>query len=270
VTPDLLEELRALDPAAAVAARAADHTARAAAHTAHAGTRHDPTTASTRRSRPWWQPATGPVLAANTAPVLAKAALTGAVLAGATSFGVIAGLIVRTPWVRPGLAVLGAVGILTGVPLGRRLGRSPALATLALWSIGVILAFTVIADLPLLDATPTRWSWPGLHQVFSGSGWADLTAWTVLPHGPLKVLLYLPAGLLLTALTRRPARAVLALAGLSVTVDVLRAWATHSIGSNGNVVAETLGALLGAGLALLLPLVTHDHRTHPPTPTSQQ
>jgi glycopeptide antibiotics resistance protein len=69
-----------------------------------------------------------------------------------------------------------------------------------------------------------------------------------MPDGWLNVALYLPAGALLTAVTRRPVLTVACLAGLSMGVEVWQALTLARTCAAHDVVANTLGAALGAAI----------------------
>ncbi|WP_369138402.1 VanZ family protein [Modestobacter versicolor] len=85
----------------------------------------------------------------------------------------------------------------------------------------------------------------------------DLTAWTHTSDGPPNVALFVPLGLFLALLLRRPLAAAAAAVVLSAAIECYQAALTTRVGAFADVVANGLGGLLGAALAgvllLLLP-----------------
>ncbi|MGN6330504.1 MAG: VanZ family protein [Motilibacteraceae bacterium] len=194
------------------------------------------------------------------AGVLGAKALPAAAWLLAGSVGALgaAGIVVesfwRQPQVRIALAVLAVGGVVLGAALARRTGRSVVLVVLAVWAVAGILLLTVLPQ--SLDAVSNPWR---LHRVvldLSPHPAHDLTAWMHGTDGPLNVLLYLPAGALVAAVTRRPGRTLLALTGLSLGIEIVQALTGWRSGSLGDVVANVLGAMLGicATLAVLATL----------------
>jgi hypothetical protein len=95
----------------------------------------------------------------------------------------------------------------------------------------------------------------------------DLTAWAHAPDGPPNVALFVPLGLCLALLLRRPLTAVLLAVALSVAVECYQAALTTRVGAFADVVANGLGAFLGAALGgavlALLRRTRYDVRTGP-------
>jgi len=86
-------------------------------------------------------------------------------------------------------------------------------------------------------------------------GPGDLTAWTQNGDGPLNVLLFVPLGCCLALLLRHPVAAAAAASALSLAIECYQASLTTRVGAFPDVVANSLGALIGAtaaGLALAL------------------
>jgi len=77
----------------------------------------------------------------------------------------------------------------------------------------------------------------------------DLTAWARTYDGPPNVALFVPLGLCLALLLRRPLLAALLAVALSVTIECYQASLTTRVGSFADVVSNGLGALVGAALA---------------------
>jgi VanZ family protein len=84
----------------------------------------------------------------------------------------------------------------------------------------------------------------------------DLTAWAHAADGPPNVALFVPLGLSLALLLHRPLVAAVLATALSLLVECYQASLTTRVGSFADVVANALGALLGASVATLL-LVVH-------------
>jgi hypothetical protein len=80
----------------------------------------------------------------------------------------------------------------------------------------------------------------------------DLTAWLRSGDGPLNVALFVPLGFFLALLLRRPVLAAAAAVALSLAIECYQASLTTRVGSFADVVANGLGALVGAAGALLV------------------
>ena len=80
----------------------------------------------------------------------------------------------------------------------------------------------------------------------------DLSAWARTADGPPNVALFVPVGLFLALLLRRPLTAAVAAGALSVAIECYQASLTTRVGSFADVVSNGLGAVLGAALAALL------------------
>ena len=93
---------------------------------------------------------------------------------------------------------------------------------------------------------------------------ADLGAWAVA-DGPANVALFVPFGLCLGLLLRRPGAAFLAGVALTVLVESYQAATGTRVGAFADVVANSLGALLGAVLsAVVLVVVDRVRPARPP------
>jgi hypothetical protein len=80
----------------------------------------------------------------------------------------------------------------------------------------------------------------------------DLTAWLHAADGPPNVVLFVPLGFFLALLLRRPVLAAVASAALSLAIECYQASLTTRVGSFADVVANGLGALIGASAAWLV------------------
>jgi VanZ family protein len=95
---------------------------------------------------------------------------------------------------------------------------------------------------------------------------ADLTAWAHAGDGPLNVLLFLPLGFFLALLLRRSITATVSCVALSVAIECYQSSLTTRVGSFADVVANGLGAVVGAVLATVVLLVWRPGSRKPATP----
>lgn len=88
---------------------------------------------------------------------------------------------------------------------------------------------------------------PGNVLAWAGSGWDRLVDGDLLGSSQflLNIALFVPAGLAWTWLTRRPARTLVGLAGLSMLIESVQAVAGLGGADINDVAANTLGAALG-------------------------
>jgi len=147
-----------------------------------------------------------------------------------------------------------AVGLMVVVVLApwlaARLQANRLLVVLALVAMIVILATTVpvrgrsglrrLGDTVSLDAVFTWWR----------AGWGDVPQALRDSEGLLNVALFVPAGFLWTLLTGRPPRVLVALLGLSFMVETLQALSGQRVPQTSDLVANTLGALIGVAVAM--------------------
>lgn len=92
-----------------------------------------------------------------------------------------------------------------------------------------------------------------------------LTGWFRNNDGPANVLLFLPAGLFVSLLLRRPVLTTVALAVLSFAIECWQSTLTTRVGSFDDVVANALGAAVGAAMAaVVLGVRALTHRTQAP------
>lgn len=83
-------------------------------------------------------------------------------------------------------------------------------------------------------------------------------------EAPANVLLFIPLGLLLTLLFRRPWIGVLLAVALSVAAELVQFVLPGRLPSLRDVVANALGAMIGAGIAWLVIMVRHRSQQSPP------
>ena len=147
----------------------------------------------------------------------------------------------------PTVLVIAAVAVVIAFALPRR--RLVAAAT------GVSLAVAVG-----LTITPFGgWSHFGfeagaLHSILTNvePHRSALTGWFRNSDGPANVLLYLPAGLFLALLLRRPLLATIGLTAMSFAIECWQSTLTTRVGSFDDVVANGLGAAIGAAVAAVV------------------
>jgi VanZ family protein len=80
----------------------------------------------------------------------------------------------------------------------------------------------------------------------------DLTAWTQYGDGWLNVLLFIPLAFFLALLLRRPVTALVLCGLLSLGIECYQSSLTTRVGAFPDVVANALGAAIGAGAAALV------------------
>ncbi len=85
---------------------------------------------------------------------------------------------------------------------------------------------------------------------------AALTGWFRNADGHSNVLLYLPAGLFVSLLLRRPLSTTVSLTALSFGIECWQSTLTTRVGSFDDVVANGIGAALGAVIAAVVMGVT--------------
>ena len=177
--------------------------------------------------------------------------LAGGLLAGSAA-GFVFQVFLRQRDVLLALAVLLVLASVAGVPLARRARRPLPLVLLGLWAVAVIPAFTLVPDFGFSEYGRALWE-PSRIALELGGGWSSaLLAWAHGTDGPLNVVLFLPAGLFLAVAMRRPARTVLGLGLLSLSIEVIQAWSGTRSGSPGDCGANVLGAAVGAAAAGLI------------------
>lgn len=87
--------------------------------------------------------------------------------------------------------------------------------------------------------------------------------WLVNSDGPANVVLFAPAGLFVALLSRRPVLTAAGLTALSFSIECWQATLTTRVGSFDDVVANGLGAALGACAAAVVLLTRRLTRPRP-------
>lgn len=156
-----------------------------------------------------------------------------------------------------GTSALLTVLLLTGaaVVVAAVLPRRRVVAALAGVSLAVAIGLTV---------TPTGgWSALGfetgaLRNILSNvePHRTALTGWLRNDDGPANVLLFAPAGLFVSLLLRRPVLTTIALTATSFGIECWQSTLTTRVGSFDDVVANGLGAAVGAAVAAVVLGVT--------------
>lgn len=161
----------------------------------------------------------------------------------------------------PALALLLLASAVASWWLGRRsrpVDRSATTWFAALASTAIVLAVTL-----LRDGAPTTLRLGGLTD-WSSDGWRLLST---DPLGSsqfaLNVVLFIPAGLAWTLLLRRALAAWLALAGLSVAIEVVQAVTYVGAPDIADAVANSIGAGLGVIAAVTVDAFTSRHLERP-------
>ena len=155
------------------------------------------------------------------------------------------------PSVLATMAVVGGLGLVAAVLVPRR-RVATALTGLAL---AVVLGVTVVpaGGWGDLSVVPDALQSIRTHLAPDGAGPA---AWASAPDAALNVALFVPLGVSLTLLLRRPVPAALAATALSVAVECWQASLTTRVSSFADVVCNGLGAVAGAAIGGLLLLVS--------------
>ncbi|UJP08878.1 VanZ family protein [Microbacterium sp. KUDC0406] len=123
------------------------------------------------------------------------------------------------------------------------------------WALAAYLvAVGLIVLLPVSYSEIIAAIWNGIRTdlglTFFGAGWVEFTA---------NVLMFLPLGFLLTLLFRHPWYGTLLALVLSAGVEVAQIVIPDRVASLRDIVANTLGAAIGAFLAWLL-FLRRDHK----------
>lgn len=145
-------------------------------------------------------------------------------------------------------AVAGLVAALLARPLARRWGTSRAAATLAVLSLIAILTVTLGVRLRGTLRLAFDVSW--LHDDFLWQRVVEADGeWL------LNVLLFVPAGLFVARANRRPLRTIAGLVALSFVIELVQGFTGLGFADPADLVANSIGAVAGALLAVLLRLV---------------
>ncbi|NYJ07021.1 VanZ family protein [Petropleomorpha daqingensis] len=147
-----------------------------------------------------------------------------------------------------------AAGLLLAVLVAALVRRHRVLTFLTGAALAVVLGVTVVPSggwsaLHLVDDVPASI----LANVRPQA--SDFTAWTQTADGPLNVVLFVPLGLFLALLLRRPIRAVLLCVALSMAIECYQAALTTRVATFADVVANGVGAGIGALAAVVILLL---------------
>lgn len=154
------------------------------------------------------------------------------------------------PWLVPGLLVSFVVAAAFGGTIARRAGTGPWVGRALIVAIGLILAATL---------TPDASGLAGEH----GPATCDLRRWTLIPlrtflafdDASLNVLLFMPLGVVITALPRRlRGPSILAAAAAPVVIEAIQL-VLPAIGrgcESADVVDNLTGLIVGLGVGTLI------------------
>lgn len=164
----------------------------------------------------------------------------------------------------PALAVgVGAAVGLTVVALRQGWLDVPAgLAFGAVLSLVGILVFTLFREAALVvqamdSATGTSMpGWQGLRDWSSDGLWRALADPLRSTQVLLNIMLFAPAGLLWTVITRRPWHVVGALSAMSVAIELVQAVTGLGAHDVADLIANVTGAAAGVGMAVMAGWVT--------------
>ncbi len=115
-------------------------------------------------------------------------------------------------------------------------------ALVAYGIIAIALLLSPIGPGEIVDAA-TRW-------IRTGWGWTQFRQGWI--EAPANVLLFVPLGLLLTLLFRRPWVGVVLAVTLSVAVEVVQTVLPGRIASPRDVLANLIGAVIGAVIGVII------------------
>ncbi|MFE6735667.1 VanZ family protein [Microbacterium sp. NPDC057650] len=116
----------------------------------------------------------------------------------------------------------------------------------------VVVALIVLLPVSYSDIIAAIWNWirADLGMTSFGAGWVEFTA---------NVLMFLPLGFLLTLLFRHPWYGTLLALVLSAGVEIAQIVIPDRVASLRDIVANTLGAAIGAFAAWLF-VLRRDHK----------
>jgi len=156
------------------------------------------------------------------------------------------------PWLLPGVAISAVVSVLIGGLVARALGTHRAVATLLVFSLGVIVSATLTplgGDLVLDGGSPGTCD-------LSRLGLPPLGAFRGLNDASLNVLLFVPLGVAIALLPRSPRTVAVAIVALLLPVVIETTQLVVPAISRGCESADVIDNLIGlvvgfvAGLAL--------------------
>jgi hypothetical protein len=153
----------------------------------------------------------------------------------------------------PVFVPLAVVSVVLSGPVARRLRTSRVLAALSLLSLAGIVAATFrerdlllwLSDLGAVASCSdcAHLGWLTDADLWSRASQVD-AAWS------LNVALFVPAGLFITLATHRPWRVLVALVGLSLLIEVVQDLTYVGAPDPADLVANSLGAAIGAIIAV--------------------
>jgi VanZ family protein len=162
----------------------------------------------------------------------------------------------------PSVPITLAAGVLLALVVAALVRTRRVLTALTGIALAVVLGVTIVPS--------GGWSNFGLGNDVRGSILTnlrpqpgDLTAWAHAADGPLNVVLFVPLGFFLALLLRRPVRAALVCAVLSLGIECYQAALTSRVGAFADVVANSLGAAIGALVAVVVLVVAGSARRSP-------
>jgi hypothetical protein len=132
-----------------------------------------------------------------------------------------------------------------GWVMARKFARPWLLVTLAIASVGAILAVTIGGRMLKL----TSWGRGDfvLGWLFDGASWSHVLepdrTWV------LNAVLFIPAGLFLTSTTRKPWITIASLTAFSLVIEVVQRWTRLGVADVSDLFANVVGAAAGAAIA---------------------
>jgi hypothetical protein len=150
-------------------------------------------------------------------------------------------------------SVLGTIAVgVAGALLAGAVARSRRLLTaLTGTALAVVLGLTLVPVGGWTALAVERHAWHSI-AVNVCPERSDLSAWLHASDGPPNVALFVPLGFFLALLLRRPMRAAAVAVVLSFAIECYQASLTTRVGSFADVVANGLGAVIGATAALVV------------------
>ena len=154
----------------------------------------------------------------------------------------------------PSVPLTIAAGVLLAVLVAALVPRRRVLTFLTGVALAVVLGVTIVPS--------GGWTAFGLENHALASIVAnvqpkagDLTAWMTANDGPLNVVLFVPLGFFLALLLRRPISAALLCVALSLAIECYQAALTTRVATFADVVANGVGAGIGALAAVVVLLL---------------
>jgi VanZ family protein len=155
------------------------------------------------------------------------------------------------PWFLPGLAITIAIALASAGRVARRLCTDSWVAFLLLMSVGSVLAATIP---PVAEDVNDRPPEPGRCD-FGRMGLAPLSQYLHFGDTALNVILFVPLGLAIGLLGRRPAMTRLLVAALALPPAIEITQSLLPVLERGCQSRDVVDNLLGLGVGLALGLV---------------